>query len=364
MKLREELQLRSGSRVVVRRVDGDLKLRSQEGGRLTVLSREGQLTLTRDARAIVIECREDCRIRLPADTEVVIETVGGDAAIGDLERGTEVGNVGGDLSLRRCGSSLVRGVGGDLLAKDIQGDLSVKTVGGDCWIGRIGGQTRVEAVGGDGSFNRLGGSLRAMVGGDATVNLLDGVRGSINVNAGGDVACRLPQDASARMNLSAGADIRSKMEEAAAISGRSGSFVLREGDREVSLSAGGSLWIGYESEGPQAGLDSLGADLATKIEGMMVEAEASLAALGEQSIEIDGEGIAERVRRIVDRAIRRGARGEKLSAVESAVGDRIGRNREDPVSDEERLQVLRMVEENKITIEEAEALLDALGGSS
>lgn len=364
MKVREEIELSPGSRVVVRRVAGDLKLRSGEGRQLTVLSREEKLRVARDGQDIVIECKDDCRIRLPADADVVIETVGGDAGISDLERGTEIGNVGGDLSLRRCGSSLVRGVGGDLLAKDIQGDLSIKTVGGDCWIGRIGGQTRVEAVGGDGSFNRLGGSLRAMVGGDATVNLLDGIHGSVNVNAGGDLACRLSKGASVRVNLSAGADIRSRIEEVATIGGRSGSFVLGEGDRDINLSAGGSLWIGHEIEGPAVGLDSLGADLASKIEGMMVEAEASLAALGEESLELDSEGIGERVRRIVDRAVRRGTQTERMAAVESALANQMGEYHQDPVSDEERLHVLRMVEEKKITIEEAEKLLDALGGSS
>lgn len=365
MKSREELKLEPGARVIVRKVKGDLKLRSQEGQMLTVLGREGELEVTQSGREVIIECRGDCRIRVPEDAIVALETVGGDAAITDLLGGVEIGNIGGDLSLRRADSALLRGVGGDLSAKDIEGDLNTKTVGGDCWIGRVGGQTRVEAIGGDASINQLGGSLRAMVGGDAALNLREGVHGSINVDAGGDISVRLPQSPSVKVSLKAGGSIRSKIEEAEGIHGRSGQFVLGDGDYEMQLSAGGSIWIGTGPQtGPEAEIDDIGANLASKIEEMMAEAEASLSGIGEKSIRIDSEGIGERVRRIVNRAVKRGAIDEQMAAVESALGGKLRSPAGEGVTDDERLQVLRMVEAKKITVEEAEALLEALGDAA
>lgn len=364
MKIKREFELAPESRIVIRKVRGDLKLQSQEDRMLTIRCREEELDIKQEDQETILTCRSDCRMRVPADAAVTLETVGGDAAISDLSNGTDIGNVGGDLSLRRCGSSMIRGVGGDLLVKDIAGDLNVKTIGGDCWIGRIDGQTRVEAVGGDGSFNRLGGLLRAMLGGDATLNLRAGIHGSMNVDAGGDIVFRLPLKASVSVSLQAGGTIRSQMEEASSVHGRTGQFIVGEGEHKVNLTAGGNLWIGSGPQqvgGVEAEAEHIGADLAGRVERMFAEAEASLGALGEKSVHIDGEGVGNRVRRIVERAIRSSVVGEQLAEVESALDRVHGGPQRERVSDEERLEVLRMVESKKISVEEAEVLLNALG---
>ncbi|MCD4687284.1 MAG: hypothetical protein K8S97_15255, partial [Anaerolineae bacterium] len=74
------------------------------------------------------------------------------------------------------------------------------------------------------------------------------------------------------------------------------------------------------------------------------------------------ERAAERVRRKMERSAKR-KRDPGPRRIQFALGsDGTPKRKKDPVTEQERLLILQMVQENKITIEEAERLLAALDG--
>ncbi len=89
--------------------------------------------------------------------------------------------------------------------------------------------------------------------------------------------------------------------------------------------------------------------------------ESALSAMGAEFSAVSSDRIADRVQRIVDRAVRGGHRGARHGLREALEGLHDD-SAHDPVTDEERLKVLQLLEEKKISATEAEQLLDALEG--
>ena len=113
-------------------------------------------------------------------------------------------------------------------------------------------------------------------------------------------------------------------------------------------------------------------EILTEVDAKLAEVEARFNVMGTGMYGFDADRIGERVRRAVRRAERKAIGKEKRRAAkgkrktdssfswkESGFGDA-----GEPATDEERLTILRMVEESKVSVSEAEALLKALEGES
>jgi hypothetical protein len=373
-------------KIKIHSIGGDLRLSGRESKQFEAKAPTGAGLVGEQKKDLIeIRCPEDCLIFLPRDSQVECESVGGDLRATNIGGGLLCKSVGGDVGLRSAGKATFETVGGDFHARKQADDLSVDRVGGDVVVDRISGDVRLRSVGGDLSLRRVDGLVDSVVGGDVALSFTTlGER--ITVNAGGDLSCQLPVDASAVVQATAGGEVHfpKGQGEEARLEGLV-QYTFGGGEVEITLNAGGDIWVGSMEGASDLDLTSLGSSIAEQVE-MEVEAgvaemEARLEALGAGLGSFDSERIGDQVRRSVSRARRNAARARKRSAraVRKAKRatekvskssrtrrvrvdfdlDTLGKKRQ-PVSDEERLSILRMLEKGTITVDEAEKLLQAL----
>lgn len=363
-------------KIAINSVGGDLRLTAREGATFEARAPErGELKGKQEGDRIVIECRSSCLVFLPAESQVDIESVGGDGRITGIKGDLLIKAIGGDLSLRRVGQVAINQVGGDLAARRIDGAMSVDTVGGDVSVEKTSEDLRIRAIGGDLRIKEAQGLIDASVGGDAQLDIAPSPGTKSAISAGGDLTCRLPQDSSARVNLQAAGDI--VLSVSGQIERDESSAVIEIGNCEadISLQAGGDLVMrdGTHKEDFSASLDEAflsDADaIIAEVDSKISEIEARLGAIGAGAGTVDAERIGAQVRRAVSKAIRkstkagRHAKTKKLNIQYD--GPEIGMfskpSKRDGITDEERLSILKMVEKGTISVDQAEDLMQSLG---
>lgn len=368
---------------------------------------------------IKIRTRGDCRISMPRGGALLIERAGDDARIEQIAGSIQVRGVGSDLRLREVGDTIIDAVGDSLDARGVTGSLVARSVGGSAFAQNVSGNVAINAVGGGielrevaGRFigESVGGTLRLndtelgsslSIGGSGEFRLNPAPSESLKVNAGGSINCQLADSANARITVTDGRGVRE--------------MVLGAGAASVTLSAGGSVSIrnkAFEareaSPGPDVNFNIVFDRLEDAFDNMgfsfdrFGEGLGHLGSLGERiadrarkAAERAGEKARRRaekeairaqriVERETERAARRGANWSWSWSPPTAPGappaaavpptppmaPRRPANAESleatplhqPVGDEERMAILRMVEQKKITIEQAEQLLRALEG--
>lgn len=406
-------------------VGGDLRLMGWERNELQAESdADRSLSAEQEDSRLVLSAQADCAVRVPRHAALTIENVGGEARVKSLEGPAEIRRVGGDLNLRQTLDVTLGHVGGDVNAKKVHGSLHLDTVGGDVSARSVAGDFAAGKVGGDLYLRDVAGSITARaVGGDTSLNVAFVPGKTYELQAGGDVLCRVPRGLSAQFTLESGGDIAVDV-LGAQIQGdaRHKLVTLGDGAAQVKLRAGRDVALTDLSADPEAMGDfgehfgeefevmaeefaaQIQAQVGSQIEAEMAQLEKQLA---ERLADLDvnlgagrakAEKIAARVRRTAERAkvaqrraerhaeaalrraerhaeaaerraaagARRWGRFQTAHVAHPFAGDRSPRPTPpaEAVSDEERMTILRMVEQGKITVAEAEKLLAALEGEA
>jgi hypothetical protein len=366
----EKVQLEVGEKITIKilSVGGELRISGRETKHFEAQAPEhGELKVDQDGDLISVSCRTGCLIFLPSQSRVEADRVGGDVRLTELVNDCMIRSIGGDLSLRRVGSATFELIGGDLHARRVRGDLMVDQIGGDAIVEKVQGNVILRAVGGDLVLRNVDGQVEASVGGDTSASLgaVPHVRSTLTT--GGDLSCSLPDQASATVTLQAGGDITIPGIFEAEWDDEQKVIHLGEGEAEIDLVAGSDLLLRVGSE-DQGYPDELFGDLLRDFDSKAVEIEARFGAMGAGLYGFDADRIGERVRRSIERAQRKAARAsahaKRKNKHKHAFKFRFGgmENQKIDATDEERLAILRMVEAGKISVEEAEKLLEALEG--
>ena len=379
--------------------DGD-RLRLQASADVTI-------RLPRAAQVSVRTVGGDARIIKLTGQTLAIGNIGGDLQLRQIA-GANIGVVGGDVKAKHLTGDLQVGhVGGDLEAREVAGDFKSGNVGGDLYLVEVEGAIQAIA-GGDVTLSvdfkpeqdysvQAGSDLTCRVGPDASATL--------SVMAGGDIGVDV-----------AGAQVSG--------SSNRKTVTLGEGGAAVSLRAGGDLTVtglGFDAEGLgdfgekfgddiAAMADEFGAQIESTIEAQMADFDKQmaegLAGLNFVANSADAAKIAANARRAAERVQRAGQhqaeaarrRAEKEAERAQRIAEAAQRRAEainrrvheehgrrgwpfrgdptrpptpprpfapatppaDPVSDEERMMILHMVEQGKISVADAEKLLSAL----
>lgn len=349
-------------------IRGTLRLRKGQAGQLEARVAQGvEVSFTVDERedAQRVSCEGDCQLMVPPDVRVEATTVGGDVSAIDLPAELMIRTVGGSLRLRRTGSTTAERIGGELSAHRLKGDLMVDSVGGDALVDRADGDVRLRKIGADVRLSRIRGTIDVSAGGDGTASLEPSGETSSAIAVGGDLHCYLPEAASVRLLMSAGGSCRVALPDAVEQTSEGSRQVqLGAGEAEVSLTAGGDVVLGAGDD--EFAFGDLGEAIAMRVgaelESQLAELETRLSGLGDRLQGFESERIARKIRSSFAKAQRRAADAQRRALrmrsfrVEAAPHSSSG-----SASDEERLAVLRMVERGKISVDEAESLLEALG---
>jgi hypothetical protein len=395
----------------------DLAVRGHDENRLVVKAEPGTFDVQRSDDGISVSARDDCIVRLPQGASLRLQSVGGDATVADVSGPLAIQTVGGDLMLRHVGATRIEAVSGDLDVRRVTDDLIVGTVGVDASVRDVDGSLVLRNVGVDLSARGVGGDITAKAGGDADVALQPAADRHYEIEAGADVDCRLPAEPNLTITARAGAGApRIRLPDAPQPEEHDGQWhiVLGDGGATANLTAGRRLTLrstalgeGSADVGVAFGEEfgRMAEEIARQVEAETTRLTVQLgdhlsrltanlpdvlaaAGLGES----DAERIAERTRQSMERAAEKARRRAEVAVqrmeaklerterrLERQVG-RGGRHRvvlrqhghgwaaapepppppREPVTEAERLAVLRILQEQRITAEEAERLLAAL----
>lgn len=407
----------SAPAVLIEEVHGNLEIKGWD--RSDVLVKPGKdddLLLEAQNDTVHIQCNSNCMVRLPLRASIQVGTVHGNARIKLVENGLNCDQVAGSLVLRNVTGSRIEAVHGDLLAKQVKGDLYVGEVHGNAVARDIQGDCIIGQVDGNLDLRDAEGNITVSTEGNARVRLNLLVGDNYKINAGGNLHCRIPEFSNVQVAFSSQANKIQVIHAGEKYLYRQQNHSLALGDAEasMSLSSGGSLsfvsqetekfemedveaefeaaFAGFSEEFSQQIADQIEAQVENQLEMLNDEMEKLSTTLEQsglsqdemdrimeqarESSELAAAQSHEKIRRAQEKLERKLTAAQRKAELRAKAAERRSqrgtgfswpppaeKRPKTAISDEERLVVLRMLEEKKISLEEAEQLLAALEGS-
>jgi hypothetical protein len=395
--------------VRIDRAAGDVEIRSVEGavrlanvaGDLRTNGIQGDVTGSAVAGDADVE-----RVSGNLDLE---GQVGGDLVLGTIIGAATVGSVAGDLGVAGCHSLRIGTVAGDLRLEDSRDDVEVDHVGGDAALDDCRGVVTLRHVGGDLRARRLAGGLVApRIGGDLRLRTAFSPGCEYVASCGGSASIVLagnPAHASVSFELRCSQDRINVALPLDDVTRERGFLVGRLGAGEAKVRVESGERIRLAAREPEPGFEGIMDDVFAGIEAGMHEAFGVFEGPGRQRFEQRMREVNERIARATEEIQRRTAerleaQAQKMARKAEEMAQRAAERAAEHVTrqaertwrggapgwgsgwwrrgatppppqppppkpratEEERLTVLRMLAEGKITAEQAARLLEALGG--
>ena len=367
--------------VTVKECLGSLVVR---GGRaqevsLRVMGEAGDVVCQRDGDTLIITIRSDCTITCPPATTLTVNSVQGNLKVGGVEGAVAIGTVHGNANLRAVGPAALEQTFGNLSVRRAASDLRAQVTRGNARIHQVEGALSLDQVDGSLKAEGLDGGLDAeQIHGNVHLGPRFSPGQTYRLSTSGNLTLRLPAGTSLRLELRAGGRVRSHV-PGLILEGADGRTegVLGDGEATLEARVGGNVYL-WPLEPEESAAYEMPFDFATDLEGLGAQVEARVAeAMAEMEARLN-EGLgrvdsaeirrrversAERTRRSAERAAERARlRAERAERRWQRASGRRPRPRREPATDEERMRVLRLVEEGKVTPDQAADLLAALEG--
>ncbi|MCB0057251.1 MAG: hypothetical protein KDE45_09505 [Caldilineaceae bacterium] len=361
------------------------------------------LSVDSSGDSVAIHCEDDLWVQAPLQASITIHSVAGNASLSMILNSVTIGTIEGNTVVNSVNAVTAGRIEGNLAARLIAGDLTVDTVEGNAQVAKVAGDVQLGRVEGNVSLDEIGGSTHATAEGNVKAKAALAPGQECTIEAEGNIVCEIPREAGAAVTLKADGPIRVK-EFGDERSTRSGNLAFVQGSAEarLNLAAEGSIVVrgirpwGMDGSDFAAGFDEEMALRSVEITQQITEQIESQ--VNELSRQLDdklsrlgnNEELAVNIQERVQSAMRRAEEklAEAMRKVEQRVqeaerrsGEGDGRRRKSygwaspppappappkpkraPATDEERMMILRMVEQGKISIEQAEKLLAALSG--
>jgi hypothetical protein len=321
--------------------------------------------IDRQEDTITVTARDDCRISCPLGAALTIEHTAGDLRVMQVKGALALNSVNGDAALHDVGPLALKSVQGDLSVRDVDGDMQIDLVRGDAKLKRIGGVVTINKVAGDLAASDLKGGLTVNnIGGDLALQTTLSAGQAYAAKAGGDIVLKL-DGGGGQFTLNCRGDLRVRVPMTNWTgNNRAGTGIYGDGSAQVTLFANGDLLVLPSSAGASFDPDVLSEQVEAMIESAMSQFESQMS-----QVQRDLEQRFSKMDKQADRAARNAERAKRRA--ERAAGSwgfSMGRPPvppappSEPVSDQERLLILKMVEEGKISVDQAAQLLSALEG--
>ena len=302
-------------------------------------------------------------------SNAVVEKVGGNFAVNQASGLVRLEKVGGNIAVEDVESFKCEKVGGNCVAKNIQHDFNLEKAGGSIKVQSVGGEMRIERAGGSftGKGVNLSKDLRA--GGDIRLKSFKLDIETISLRAGGDIRFEVDDNfEGANFTFrSSASDISVQIgEDDHTVESLSYAYQMGSNEKEIEAAAGGAIRLsGIEDPDEDVIGDisnrfdfeesAFSELIRERIDSATRKAEAKM-----KSAEIRLDQIRERVEKHrgfnVDVDFDGGVSQHPAHPVPPVVRP-MGKK---GATDEERLMILKMLQEKKITVDEAERLFKAL----
>ncbi|HPH94791.1 MAG TPA: hypothetical protein PKW33_01840 [Anaerolineaceae bacterium] len=411
----------TSSRLIIKSI-GDLYLTGSDSPDIVVESEsEYGVKIRQEGDAFLVSLLENANITLPRAAAITIEKCSGNLSLAGLSGPVAIIKVSGDLTIGQIGQVNLEKVSGNLVAAPLNGgalqiakvsgnacfdgagNLSIEKISGDCLLKNQQGTFSVARISGNLIGKNLSGDLNASsISGDCSLQTVESSQvnlrcsgnmrlgfsntaGNHNLAAEGDLAVYIPPQAAAAVKItSEGEAIRLRLaDQTNTLRQRQHTLQLGLGGGTLTLASDGNVLLS-----DQPWMDNLEKDLDRAFSGQQAE-PVRLHSGGRSglNITISTDEIMQRVTRRAEEATRRAEEriNSALNRLDSmpippaspAYSNDSGYNEysqpdeaevefeempHEAVSDEERLMVLRMIQEKKISVEEAEKLLEAMEG--
>ena len=349
------------------KVGGDLSIVGWDGADLLIKADDENVRLEQTEGAVSVSCNSDLSLRIPKGAALAIKSIGGDASIRGVLGGIEIKEIHGDLSVRDVGTLSVDTVHSDFSLRGAKGNLYIKNVYSDVSIRDVDGSVTLDSVADDLALRGARGNIKVNVGEDVVVYLEPKVNGEYTVHAGDDILLVLPKSANATVTMQ-GDEIDvdwqgiEKDEEAT-----ERVVVLGDGSARINLTAGGDVRVTNRADAGESAEEF----------GNFAGLNFDWSGFGDR-ISRQVEQATSRATKRVEEATRRAERHAERHIRQGKSGLVVGRWNWDfkgtpkpptpptppsePVSEDERMAILKMLAEKKITAQQAEELLSALDG--
>ncbi|RLD04631.1 MAG: hypothetical protein DRI32_05330 [Chloroflexi bacterium] len=322
------------------------------GSVLEIFAEDGKITLT---------CDDNLILSLPEKTQIEIASIAGDARFSNLKNALNLENIGGDLALREIGTAKVGKIGSDLFLRRAE-SFKADFIGDDASIRDISGNLSIGKIGSDLHLRDVRGNLNLRVGSDAVLYLQPQKGADYQISAGDDILLRLPVDADVELTLSAGDDLSIKLPGIEKSEERVRTLTLGSASAKMAVSAGGDLRITAQAEAwsAMADFDNLGANFGENLSRQMDDFAERIS----QQMGTFPEDFARKMRFTANKMDKKTRRAKQKARREARHTINFSGRRTSPppapVSDDERLLILKMLADKKISADDAEKLLVAL----
>ena len=387
--------------IVIDEIEGDFQVTGWDRPELQVRGvKADEVSRRGNSDEIHLSASRNCSLQTPLQTSLRVGQVQGNAAINLLLGAVVVDDVDGNFAANSTGPLTLGKMDGNISVRSVAGGLTTQDIDGNARIAQIAGDLHLGNVDGNLVISEVVGNVQATCDGnvDLRLNLAPGQH--VQVAADGNIDCRIQADAGVVVRLEADGNIRVRnLGEPRRDEDTCLEFVLGDGGAVLDLRAEGDITlVGADMPGFGTGFDAaanqemseemgrraaeLGQQIAQQVESQVTvltrELEEKLSKMG------DNEEMANKIQERVGMALRRAEEklAEAMRKMEVREGDRRRKGygwqtpvpptpptppappapKRSPASDEERMIILRMVEEGKISVEQAEKLLSALNG--
>ena len=358
----ERIAVGSEPQIEIKSVDGDMRLVGWDNNEIRIRTDDEEISPQQNGDEVSISCQNDLAINIPKNSQVHILAVNGDMSVRGLAGDFEVDAVNGDVAIRDVGKVTIGAVESDFSLRGAKGDVHVKSVGGDASLRDVDGSLALDSVSDDLAIRGVGGNLKVDVDADVVVHLEPKPGQEYSVVAGDDIMLVLPEDANATLTLNAD-QIVVNFPGIEQDDSTSQVVTLGAGAAKISLNAGGRVLVST-STGAADSADEFG-----NFAGMMFDWGSWGREIGEYWGNYGremGERMSYKAQEAAQSAERkmRHAAGRRNARMKWTWDmDNMPKSpKREPVSEEERMTILRMLAEKKITSEQAEELLSALEG--
>jgi hypothetical protein len=347
-------------------IGGDISVVGWDGSEILIKADDEEIHLEQNGDQVRMTCRDDVSLRVPKGSSLTFTSIQGDAAIRGVSGSIEIKEITGDLSMREVGSVSIESIQADFSLKGARGNLYIKNASGDVSIRDVDGNVNIDSVADDLALRGARGNIKVNVGEDVVVYLEPRDDGQYMVTAGDDILLVLPPSANATITMQGDEidvewpDTENDPEATERV------VTLGSGAAKIMLRAGGDVRLtnqanaaeSAEEFGNFAGLNFDWSGFGERISRQVERVTSSAAKRAEEA--------ARRAERHAERQARRW-RGNVKSGPWSWEFNSSGVPKpptppSEPVADEERMAILKMLQEKKITSEQAEQLLRALEG--
>jgi hypothetical protein len=363
-------------KIIVNSVGGDISVVGWDGSEILLKADDNEIHLEQNGDEVRFSCEDDMSLRVPKASTLLFNSIHGDASMRGISGDIEIKAIEGDLSMRDVGTVSVDSIQSDFSLRGARGSLYIRNANGDVSVRDVDGNVNIESISDDLALRGARGNIKVNVGEDVVVYLEPRDDGEYLVTAGDDILLVLPSHANATVTMQGdeidvqwpGMDQEQEATERV--------VKLGNGSAKIVLSAGGDIRLtnqanaaeSAEEFGNFAGLNFDWSGFGERISRQVERATGHAAKRAEEAARRAERLAADAARRAERHAERHARRwGSKVNIGSWDFGPKgvptpPGVQKSEPVAEEERMAILKMLQDKKITSEQAEELLRALEG--